>query len=105
MRLNDGGMALWDNVGGARPAAGWCNLKRCVRGCQAMVESKRRGGGKGLDALGVCVVERMAGTKSARLCEKKDGSEICGGLKNEARGETGGTRVGDIPNVGGGGDG
>ena len=55
--------------------------------------------------LGVCAVERMAGAKSARLCEKQDGSEIGGRLENEARGETGGTRVGDVPDVGGGGDG
>ena len=33
------------------------------------------------------------------------GSEIGGRLENEARGEAGSTRVGDIPDVGGGGDG
>ena len=41
--------------------------------------------------LGVCAVEKMAGAKSARLCEKQDGSEIGGRLENEARGETGNT--------------
>ena len=55
--------------------------------------------------LGVCVVERMAGAKPARLCEKQDGSEIGCRLELEARGETGSTRVGDVPDVGGGGDG